>query len=93
MGLTHVGVIKALYHCHLLPRIISGSSIGSLVASIVCCSTDAELGAFLEGRKVNLNALELPEESGNLFVKISRFLKHGTIHYCREIFSFGRCCF
>ena len=77
MGLTHVGVIRALHSTKLLPRIISGSSIGSLVASIVCCSTDGELSEFLEGRKVNLNALELPEESGNLFVKISRFLKHG----------------
>jgi len=36
MAVYHLGVIKALYEQDLLPRIISGSSAGSIVAAIIC---------------------------------------------------------
>ena len=34
-GLYHAGVIKALDEAALLPRIISGSSVGAIIAAIV----------------------------------------------------------
>jgi predicted acylesterase/phospholipase RssA len=43
IALFHLGVVKALNDQHLLPRIISGSSVGALVASLVCIHTDDEL--------------------------------------------------
>ena len=36
MGLYHFGIIKTLYEEDLLPRIVTGSSAGSLVASFLC---------------------------------------------------------
>ena len=35
LGLYHLGVIKALYDEGLLPRIIAGSSVGSIFASFI----------------------------------------------------------
>jgi len=35
LGLYHLGVIKALFERDLLPRVISGSSVGSIIASLV----------------------------------------------------------
>ena len=78
LGLNHVGVIKALHECRLLPRIISGSSIGSLIAALVCSKSDHELLSFIRDEALNLNALESPDEQGSLFFKISRFIKHGV---------------
>jgi hypothetical protein len=55
LGLNHVGVIKALHECHLLPRIISGSSVGSIIAALVCSKTDSELFDFLHVRLLSYN--------------------------------------
>lgn len=35
LGIYHLGVIKALFEFGLLPRVISGSSVGSIMASVV----------------------------------------------------------
>lgn len=35
MGMYHIGVCKVLYEKNLLPRIIAGSSAGSIVASFI----------------------------------------------------------
>ena len=43
LGLYHFGVIKALFDQDLLPRTISGSSMGSLLAAWTCCHSDDEL--------------------------------------------------
>ncbi|KAJ3129565.1 hypothetical protein HK098_001041 [Nowakowskiella sp. JEL0407] len=54
-GLAHLGVLKALFEAKLLPRIISGSSIGSLIAAYACTKTDDELNARMDSNKLNLN--------------------------------------
>eukprot|EP00158_Paraphelidium_tribonemae_P006464 Partr_v1_DN27830_c2_g1_i1_m23279 putative patatin-like phospholipase domain-containing protein len=79
LGLNHIGVIKALYECKLLPRIISGSSVGSLIAALVCSKTDGELFDYLHDENINLKALESADEESSLFFKLSRFIKHGVI--------------
>jgi hypothetical protein len=43
LGLFHSGVIKALWMEGLLPRVISGSSAGSIAAATIGTHTDAEL--------------------------------------------------
>lgn len=41
-GIFHIGVLTTLFEANLLPRIISGSSAGSIVASILCCHNNEE---------------------------------------------------
>ncbi|KAK3286815.1 mitogen-activated protein kinase tyrosine protein phosphatase sdp1, variant 2 [Cymbomonas tetramitiformis] len=44
LGFYHVGVVKLLLEQGLLPRIIAGSSAGSIFAAILCCcATDKEI--------------------------------------------------
>lgn len=47
MGFFHLGVVKAMLDAELLPRVICGSSIGSLIAAGVCTRNDAELSELL----------------------------------------------
>lgn len=43
MGCYHFGTIKALLEENVLPHIISGTSAGSVVASMICTRTDEEI--------------------------------------------------
>ncbi len=43
LGLFHLGVIQELWLQGLLPRVISGSSVGSIIAGVVGTHTDEEL--------------------------------------------------
>ncbi|KAL4441473.1 hypothetical protein ABPG77_001977 [Micractinium sp. CCAP 211/92] len=42
-GAFHMGVVKALLDANLLPRVVSGSSAGSIVSAILCTRNEAEL--------------------------------------------------
>lgn len=42
MGFYHVGVVKALMSNGLMPRVLGGSSAGSIVTAIVATRTDEE---------------------------------------------------
>lgn len=44
----HFGVVKAMWSEGLLPRIISGSSGGSIVGALICTHTDKDIGQFLD---------------------------------------------
>ncbi|ATY64921.1 Patatin family [Cordyceps militaris] len=46
-GMSHIGVLKTLFDAHLLPRIISGASAGSIVCAVLCTRTDEEIPALL----------------------------------------------
>ncbi|BCX67989.1 DUF3336 domain-containing protein [Pseudomonas izuensis] len=54
LGYFHVGVLKALLEQDLLPRIISGSSAGSLVAAIVCTHRPDELLDQLQPERLTM---------------------------------------
>ena len=68
-GIFHIGVIKTLVEHRLLPHVISGSSIGSLIAAILGSHTDEEL------QEVFQNPLSLFERNmfapakGNDFIR------------------------
>ncbi len=66
----HLGVAKALWQERLLPNIISGSSGGALVGSIICASSDAELNDLLEP-----NALPALDEPSGLISRIVSNIK------------------
>jgi TAG lipase/steryl ester hydrolase/phospholipase A2/LPA acyltransferase len=58
LGMFHLGVIKALFEAGILPRVISGSSAGSIIASMVCTRTDAELPQIFDCTTLNLQAFQ-----------------------------------
>lgn len=58
LGMFHLGVIKALNEQGLLPRVISGSSAGSIIAGVVGTRTDAELSKIFEPGGINLDAFQ-----------------------------------
>jgi len=76
-GLYHIGVVKALLEEKLIPKVISGSSVGSLIASLVGCNTDEDLKQFFfreiafRGRRFLEKKPEIP---GKVFEKQSERL-------------------
>ena len=42
-SLYHIGVIKGLFYAGLLPRVVAGSSAGSIIAAFVGTNTDEEV--------------------------------------------------
>ncbi len=58
LGLFHFGVVKALFEQDLLPRTISGSSMGAIIAAWACVHTDGELRElFADPTRINREAL------------------------------------
>lgn len=49
LGLFHIGVCKALHEQDLLPKVISGSSAGAIMAAMIGSHTDEELVGMYEG--------------------------------------------
>ena len=62
LGPFHVGVIKSLHEEGLLPRVISGSSAGALVAAVLGTHSDKDLTPFFEAEV----AVEKPIEQMKL---------------------------
>ena len=92
-GLCHLGVIKALHLRGLLPRIITGTATGALIAALVCIHTEDELLEFLNGDGIDLAtfAKDQPTTSEDKQDLIAKHW-HGTIqtllrraiHFIRE---------
>jgi TAG lipase/lysophosphatidylethanolamine acyltransferase len=90
-GLCHLGVVKALFFKGLLPRIITGTATGALIAALVGIHTEDELPEFLSGASIDLTAFASKEtgDAGNttttahdgwrstLSRRIKRFWKEG----------------
>lgn len=80
LGLIHVGVMRELLHSNLLPRIVSGSSAGSIFASVLCIHFDNEIDQLFD--HLIDKKFDIFEEAGNeesFFVRLARFLKFGTV--------------
>jgi len=56
LGFYHLGVVKCLLEQGLLPRVISGSSAGSLVSGVLGTHTDEELRHFFSPANVLFEA-------------------------------------
>lgn len=80
-GMSHIGVIKALWEARLMPRIVSGASAGSIVAAVYCTHTDDELPAVLDGFAYGDLAVFEPEgREESALQKAARFLKYGSFY-------------
>ena len=80
-GMSHVGVLKALFEADLLPRIISGASAGSIVCAVMCTSTDEEMPALLQ--RFPYGDLSVFEEGGSsdgggVLAHLRRLLTEGS---------------
>ncbi|KAI8579235.1 hypothetical protein K450DRAFT_243427 [Umbelopsis ramanniana AG] len=75
-GLYHIGVVKALHERDLLPRIISGTAVGALIAALICIHTDEELPNVLKPDGINLTAFSKKSPKGR---RITRLLKYGHL--------------
>ncbi|KAI9103145.1 acyl transferase/acyl hydrolase/lysophospholipase [Phlyctochytrium arcticum] len=84
LALCHIGVIKTLLESNLLPRVISGSSGGAIIASCLCTRTDEEATQLLDPRNVNLNFFDGPDHIGGFFEKIKRFFKDGYLYRVKD---------
>jgi len=77
--MNHVGVLAALREKNLLPRIISGTSAGSIVAGACCTRTDEELpqllNDFIHG---DLNVFQDSMNPESVYDHIARLLKIGA---------------
>lgn len=78
-GMNHIGVVKTLWQHKLLPRIICGSSAGSIVSAALCIKIDAEIVGFVDEFCYGDLAVFENEGEETILKKAARFLKHGTI--------------
>jgi TAG lipase/steryl ester hydrolase/phospholipase A2/LPA acyltransferase len=77
LGLYHSGVIMALHENKLLPKIISGSSVGSIFAAFVGTRTDEEIPMLF--KKGTISFQFFPSNSGSIWRKIRRMFKDGVL--------------
>jgi len=78
LGMYHFGVLKSLYEQNLLPKIISGSSAGAIVAAMFCCKADSDLHQLFEQKYFKLEAFENLDQRKSPIRKFLRFLKSGV---------------
>jgi TAG lipase/lysophosphatidylethanolamine acyltransferase len=76
LGMYHLGVVKVLAENQLLPRVISGSSVGSIIASVVAVRTDEELLKVFTLDDITFDAFET---KGSMQRKIWRLLSRGVL--------------
>jgi TAG lipase/lysophosphatidylethanolamine acyltransferase len=62
-GLCHLGVVKALFLRGLLPRIITGTATGALIAALVAIHNEEELPGVLKGDGIDLSAFAAKSRS------------------------------
>ncbi|CCA70479.1 related to TGL4-triacylglycerol lipase [Serendipita indica DSM 11827] len=89
-GYYHFGVVKALLDANLLPRVIAGTSCGSLIAALVCTRTDEELKKLLVPELAD--RITACEEG--FFTWFRRFLRTGarfdTVDWAQKTMFFTR---
>ncbi|KAI8631772.1 hypothetical protein F5Y19DRAFT_462986 [Xylariaceae sp. FL1651] len=89
-GLCHVGVVKALFLRGLLPRIITGTATGALIASLVAIHTEDELLGVLKGDGIDLSAFEVHDQQVHNNHKWTPFGGSGWETLIRRILRFWR---
>lgn len=89
LGMFHTGVIKALFDNKLLPRIICGSSAGSIVASLLCTEEYEKVPYMIE-KELKLGPFEYKHKKFSFFRKILRFVTTGVLYDSEVLREFMR---
>lgn len=82
LGAFHIGVVKTLVEHKLLPRIIAGSSVGSIMCSIVATRSWPELQSFFED---SWHTLQFFDQMGGIFAVFKRVMTQGAVHDIRQL--------
>ncbi|XP_072998102.1 triacylglycerol lipase SDP1-like [Typha latifolia] len=82
LGAFHVGVVKTLVEHKLLPRIIAGSSVGSIMCSVVATRSWPELESFFED---SWHSLQFFDQMGGIFAVVKRVMTRGAVHEIRQL--------
>lgn len=82
MGMFHIGVIKALWEQKLLPRVISGSSAGAVVAAMLGTRTESEFGRLFRGDDLDMHAWD--------WLKVREMMRQKALMDNRELERFLR---
>ncbi|KAJ4885110.1 Triacylglycerol lipase SDP1L [Raphanus sativus] len=82
LGAFHLGVVKTLVEHKLLPRIIAGSSVGSVMCAVVGTRSWPELQSFFEG---SWHALQFFDQMGGIFTIAKRVMTQGAVHEIRHL--------
>ncbi|KAM7257657.1 hypothetical protein ACFE04_013398 [Oxalis oulophora] len=82
LGAFHVGVVKTLVEHKLMPRIIAGSSVGSIMCSVVASRSWPELQSFFED---SWSSLQFFDQLGGIFTVVRRVMRQGAVHEIRQL--------
>ena len=80
MGAYHVGVVLSMAENNLLPKIITGSSVGSVIAALVCTKMDDEFGDLTKDGVLNLTYFDKKQNRSwitGVYVRLRRFWQTG----------------
>jgi len=89
LGQYHYGVIKCLIEEDLLPRVVSGSSVGSIFASLLCTKTKAELEEFKDFSTIKVPGyFEQNQKEETLGNRLKRLMTKGYLMNYEDIRNF-----
>lgn len=77
LGAFHLGVVRTLIEHKLLPRVIAGASVGSIICSFAATRTWNELQSFFDDP---MPPMHFFEEMGSIVATAHRLLTRGAIH-------------
>uniref|UniRef100_A0A1D1ZGQ5 Triacylglycerol lipase SDP1 n=1 Tax=Anthurium amnicola TaxID=1678845 RepID=A0A1D1ZGQ5_9ARAE len=78
----HLGVVKALVDNHLLPRIMAGSSAGSIICAIIASKSRSEIESFFQD---NLQTIKFFDRMGGVLAVMRRVARQGAVHEIRQL--------
>ncbi|RWW52284.1 hypothetical protein BHE74_00041344 [Ensete ventricosum] len=82
LGAFHAGVVKTLVEHKLLPRIVAGSSVGSVMCAVVGTMSSAKLESFLDD---SWYSLQFFDQLGGIFAVVKRIMTRGAVHDIRQL--------
>lgn len=82
LGAFHVGVVKTLVEHKLIPRIMAGSSVGSIMCAIIATRTWPEIETFFED---SMHAFKFFDHLGGVFATFKRITTQGAVHDIRHL--------
>jgi TAG lipase/steryl ester hydrolase/phospholipase A2/LPA acyltransferase len=82
LGAFHVGVVRTLIEHHLLPRVVAGASVGSIICSVIATRTWSELQSFFGD---SMPTLQFFDQLGGIFNTLNRLFTKGVVHEIRHL--------
>ncbi|KAB1205495.1 Triacylglycerol lipase SDP1 [Morella rubra] len=82
LGAFHIGVLRTLVEHKFLPRIIAGSSVGSVFCAMTATRTSSELQSFFDD---SLHSMKFFDQMGGVYSVAKRVLSGGAVHDIRQL--------